>query len=265
MWYHIKYQKWYDGNNLIIIYFKCSSVFCVIYENLSNEKFQAEKKRFDVTPTEHIISGNVYHSFLFYKINETQMFDKLRIDYNLFIIDIEPNKQWIERKDCLRQFKKSSIFYNIWSTIMDTLYEPISYNSDSSSDAVDNVENVTTKKISSFENMILEEIANKNINMLSSDVLGLKKKNCKKSDLSDIDDVDDINNDNIDDDIDQMNFVDIDNIFFEDELVTIKGKTKIDAGGLMNASDELVQIKRNPLDRTFSSIGNGKKITFGKK
>lgn len=256
MWYHIKYQKWYDGNNLIIIYFKCSSVFCVIYENLSDKKFQIEKKRFDVTPTEHIINGNVYHSFLFYKINEVQTFDKLRTDYNLFIIDIEPNKQWIERKDCLRQFKKSSLFYNIWSTVIDTLYEPISYSNDSSSEITDNVSHTTNmaKKISSFENMILEEIVNKNVNVLSSDILGSKNK--KKSNLPDFED-----------DIDETNFVNIDNdkIFLEDELVTIKGRTNIDAGGLMNMSDELVQINRNPLDRTFSSIGNGKKITFGKK
>lgn len=284
MWYHIKYKKWYDGNNIIVIYFKYSSTFYAIYENLNNENFIKEKNRYGAIPTEHIINNNVYYSFSFYKINEILIFEKLREDYNVFIIDIEQDKKWVERKECLKQIKKNSVFSNIWSSIIDTFYETtIMYNSDSSLDSSANSTQLVDKikKIPSFDNMLLEELVfdnksssfekttvhNKNINSINS----ITKTNVHTNTDMDIECEEDFIS--LEDfDLINQNSINIKNInkstnrmILEDELVTIKGKINIDSKGLMGSSEELVQIKRNPLDRTFSNIGAGKKITFNKK
>lgn len=258
MWYHNKHKKWYNGNNIIVIYFKCSSMFYTIYENLDQNQFDIEKAKYGTTPTEHVINGNIYHAFSFYKINESTIMSKLQIDYNVFIIDIEKDKTWKERKDCLKQTKKMSLVSNIWSTFIDILYEPMTSSDssfESSSDSFDRQKDTKKcdKKIPSFDNMILQQIINNNTEHIYPDDI-IKNNNEQKEDNVGLP----LN------DSEQMKIT-AKRIMLEDEIVAIKGEITIDGDGLMSASDdELVEIKRNPMDRTYANIGMGKKIKFTK-
>ena len=125
MWYHNKFKKRDGSSFLIVLFFKCTSMYCTIYENLSKLNITNEKKHYSTTPTEHVFDKNTYHSFPFYKINEKVIIDNLRNVYDIIYIDVDLNKTWTERPNRLEKFHKNTFIANIFSKITDFLYEPL--------------------------------------------------------------------------------------------------------------------------------------------
>lgn len=242
MWYHNKYKKMYDGKNILVLFFKCTSVYYTIYENLNQEELNNEKKNYSTTPIEHIFGGNIYYTFSFYKINEATVINNLRNCYNIFFIDVEPDKTWIEKSEQLKRHQKVSMFSSIMSIITDILYEPEELNEESSifenSKNINNDHNVKSKieKIPSFDEMILQQIMNNNFNS------------------------------NLFENKEELNTNSSSNIILEDEFAIINEKKSTNENNLVDIiDDELVEISKNPSDRTYANIGTGKKLKFSKK
>lgn len=127
MWYYEKYTKMCRSKFLVILFFKCTSMHYVIYENLNEIQLNYEKINYSTKPTEHTFNNCTYCTFSFSNIDETRIIDVLRKHYRIFYIDVELNKTWKERDQYLERYSKPSLFsgmLNVFSNaLIDIFYE----------------------------------------------------------------------------------------------------------------------------------------------